>query len=234
MSLLNSTNKFQIDSQTGIWVIGDVHGEYNKLIQLVEKIPSNAKICFVGDLIDRGKDSSKVVEYVMGNKHKCTLGNHEIMMIKAGDDENNNLRWQRYGGRQTLQSYQYFNDETWFKHIDFFKSLPYFLYFEIDGHKPLVVSHSYIHHVWQGKEHNFTEKDGKDILWRHMYEKDLFNTHREYQNDIFNIFGHSPVKEPVITSTYVMIDTGAVYENEEGFGKLSAIHYPSLKVVSIK
>ena len=67
-----------------------------------------------------------------------------------------------------------------------------------------------------------------------MYEKDLFDTHREYQNDIYNIFGHSPVKEPVITNTYAMIDTGTVYENEEGFGKLSAIHYPSLEVVSVK
>jgi len=28
MSLLNNTNNFQIDSQTGIWVIVDVHGEY--------------------------------------------------------------------------------------------------------------------------------------------------------------------------------------------------------------
>jgi len=234
MSLLNNTNNFQIDSQKGVWVIGDVHGEYNKLIQLVEKIPSNAKICFVGDLIDRGKDSSKVVEYVMSNEHRCTLGNHELMMLKAEDDGNNSVRWQRYGGRQTLQSYQDFSDEIWFKHIDFFKSLPYFLYFEIDEHKPLVVSHSYLHHLWRGKEHNLSEHDGKDILWRHMYEDDLFDTHREYQNDIYNIFGHSPVKEPVITNTYAMIDTGAVYENEEGFGKLSAIHYPSLKVVSVK
>jgi len=112
MSLLNNTNKFQIDSQVGIWVIGDVHGEYNKLIKLLQKLPSNAQICFVGDLIDRGKDSSKVVEYVMGNKHKCTLGNHELMMLKAGDDENNSVGWQRYGGRQTLQSYQDFSEKS--------------------------------------------------------------------------------------------------------------------------
>jgi len=218
----------------GIWVIGDVHGEYNKLIELIKKLPSNAQLCFVGDLIDRGKDSSKVVEYVMNNGYKCTLGNHELMMIKAENDENHSVSWQRYGGHQTLQSYQDLSDEIWFKHIDFFKSLPYFLYFEIDGHKPLVVSHSYIHHLWRGKAHNYSKHDGKDILWRHMYEKDLFDTYKECQNDIFNIFGHSPVKESVITSTYAMIDTGAVYENEEGFGKLSAIHYPSLEVVSVK
>ena len=233
MSLLNNTNFFQIESQEGIWVIGDVHGEYNKLLRLLQKLPANAQVCFVGDLIDRGRDSAKVVKYVIDNQHKCTLGNHEIMMIRAGEDENYNVRWQRYGARQTLQSYQEFDDNIWFEHIDFLKSLPYFLYFEIDGHKPLVVSHSYIHHVWRGKEYAYLEDEGEDILWRHMYDSSLFDKHREYQNDIFNIFGHSPIKEPIITNTYAMIDTGAVYENEEGFGKLSAIHYPSLEIISV-
>ncbi len=92
MSLLNNTNFFQIEAKEGIWVIGDVHGEYNKLLRLIQKLPANAQVCFVGDLIDRGRDSAKVVKYVIDNQHKCTLGNHEIMMIKAGEDENYNVR----------------------------------------------------------------------------------------------------------------------------------------------
>ena len=40
------------------YAIGDVHGEYETMIRLVEKLPKDAKLFFVGDLIDRGPDSS--------------------------------------------------------------------------------------------------------------------------------------------------------------------------------
>jgi len=39
------------------YIIGDVHGEYDTLMRLVSKIPSEAKLIFVGDLIDRGSQS---------------------------------------------------------------------------------------------------------------------------------------------------------------------------------
>ena len=49
-----------------IYIIGDVHGHYNELISLINKLPNkiDSKICFVGDLIDRGPDSKKVVDLV--------------------------------------------------------------------------------------------------------------------------------------------------------------------------
>ena len=31
-------------------VIGDVHGEYNMLMRLMDKLPQTENICFVGDL----------------------------------------------------------------------------------------------------------------------------------------------------------------------------------------
>ena len=39
------------------YIIGDVHGEYQTLLALVEKLPKDAKLIFVGDLIDRGLQS---------------------------------------------------------------------------------------------------------------------------------------------------------------------------------
>ena len=43
------------------YIIGDVHGEYDTLMRLVSKIPSEAKLIFVGDLIDRGSQSVEVI-----------------------------------------------------------------------------------------------------------------------------------------------------------------------------
>ncbi len=43
-----------------VYIIGDVHGCYTTLMQLIEQLPNKEKshLIFVGDLIDRGKDSA--------------------------------------------------------------------------------------------------------------------------------------------------------------------------------
>ena len=62
------------------YVIGDVHGEYDALIKLVSKLPKDAKLIFVGDLVDRGSRSAEVVKFVRDGGHLCVMGNHEYMM----------------------------------------------------------------------------------------------------------------------------------------------------------
>ncbi|MBP6498246.1 MAG: metallophosphoesterase [Campylobacteraceae bacterium] len=222
--------------ETGIWVIGDVHGEYDILMQLIQKLPINAKICFVGDLVDRGEKSAEVLDFVMANNHFCVLGNHELMMLNSTREHDTNCLWLINGGQETLNSYDTSNFEAHkargLGHLRWIRQLPYFLHFEIDGHKPLVVSHSYLHHVWINKEHIYCEYDGEDIIWRHMDKKKYFETAREVENGIYNVFGHYPVREAIVTDTYAMIDTGVAYKDKKGFGKLSALHYPSLEIVS--
>lgn len=71
------------------YVIGDVHGCYEDMIKLLEKIEaqdSNAVIYFVGDLIDRGPEVWKVLEWAMENisadgKYRSVRGNHEQMVL---------------------------------------------------------------------------------------------------------------------------------------------------------
>ncbi len=36
------------------YIIGDIHAEYQTLLALVEKLPKDARLIFVGDLISRG------------------------------------------------------------------------------------------------------------------------------------------------------------------------------------
>lgn len=224
----------KIDSN-GIWIIGDVHGEYDKLVELLDKLPKDANICFTGDLIDRGKKSAHVVEYVMKNGWDCVLGNHELMMIKGALDESEKSLWKQNGGTKTIKSYYKFKREIFANHVRYMRKLPYFKYYEVEGaDKPLVVSHSYIHHVWVDKNHIYDELSGDDILWRHMNNSKLFDVEKEKANGIFNIFGHSPISKIIVTDTLAMIDTGACFNDKEKFGILSAIHYPSMEVVGVK
>ena len=72
------------------YVIGDIHGCYQDMIALLNKIESqdqDAQIIFVGDFIDRGPDVDKVLEWCMENikldgKYKAVRGNHEQMVLE--------------------------------------------------------------------------------------------------------------------------------------------------------
>ena len=59
------------------YVIGDVHGEYDVLLALVKKLPANAKLIFVGDLVNRGLQSRDVIRFVRKNAFAVVQGNHE-------------------------------------------------------------------------------------------------------------------------------------------------------------
>jgi len=209
--------------QNEIWVIGDVHGEYEKLMALINKLPKDAHICFVGDLIDRGKKSAQVLEFVMNSSYDCVIGNHEVFMLE------DQLLWKQSYGKKTLKSYYSFGFDKRPKHMQYLRRVPYFKYYEFQGYKPLVVSHSYIHHIWQGKEFTYTEKELDDMVWQHMKKPEKFNPKKEDENGIFNIFGHTVLDKVVVTDSYAMVDTGACFKD----GKLTAICYPSLEVKEV-
>jgi serine/threonine protein phosphatase 1 len=91
--------------------IGDVHGHYDGLRKLVElcKLTSEDSLYFLGDLIDRGPDSAKVVKWVRENNYPCLLGNHEIMLLHSFNEGNIDeiavRHWLQAGGKETLESY---------------------------------------------------------------------------------------------------------------------------------
>jgi serine/threonine protein phosphatase 1 len=103
-----------------IYAIGDVHGRYDLLKQLLDTVgehsnargtPAALHIVFLGDLVDRGPDSAKVVDLVAELERGtdqiiALMGNHEEAMLQALDGDLMVLRkWLEVGGAQTVQSY---------------------------------------------------------------------------------------------------------------------------------
>lgn len=108
------------DSGERIYAIGDIHGRYDLLRLLLDRIGEHAQalppvqslhLVFLGDLVDRGPDSAKVVEFLHELEQSTDqiivlLGNHEEAMLQALDGDVGVLqRWLSVGGAQTLQSY---------------------------------------------------------------------------------------------------------------------------------
>ena len=84
-------------------IVGDVHGEYDALCQLLRHLGYDAqgghaagrRLVFVGDLCDRGPDSPAVLALVQrlvaaGRAH-MVLGNHEINLLR--DDAKDGAGW---------------------------------------------------------------------------------------------------------------------------------------------
>jgi serine/threonine protein phosphatase 1 len=111
-------------------VIGDVHGYYEPLLRLLETIKpdSDDDIYFLGDLIDRGPDSAKVVEFVRQGGYPCLRGNHEQMLLDAigsGAISHNLLQaWLYSGGYNTIISYDHNIPK---EHLDWFHAMPNYI-----------------------------------------------------------------------------------------------------------
>ena len=184
------------------YIIGDVHGEFDSLRILADKFLKDSKLIFVGDLVDRGKKSNEVVNFVKSNNHLCVLGNHEKMMIeyvREFEKTYPNLpsmvyyhRWIYNGGKQTLLSYEVI---------------------KVDKSDGKLVC------LEDEKEEVFEEY----ALWNKKEPK--------LDVPIFNIFGHTIQKEVDLTKHFINIDTGCCY-TKEGYGKLSAYCVELNEVVS--
>lgn len=102
--------------------IGDVHGCFNALEHLLEgviKPTTDDTIIFLGDLIDRGPHSKKVLNYIFhledeGFNVIRLLGNHEMYLIHSWQRRQNfhllpdaieNI-WFQVGAKATLDSFE--------------------------------------------------------------------------------------------------------------------------------
>lgn len=102
-----------------VYAIGDIHGCDTLLGELIDAIdaddvargPADTTVIVLGDLVDRGPDSAKVVERLRVLKQerpmlRLILGNHEEIFLGALAGDIKALRmFTRIGGRETLLSY---------------------------------------------------------------------------------------------------------------------------------
>lgn len=200
-------------------VIGDTHGCYKELKELITTLKENReynkdtdKIVFLGDYIDRGEDSRLVIKFIRElqkeNKNVIALmGNHEDMLLDYYDGLDGS--WTFNGHGSTLNSYkgydkQFWNDVAWIKNLPLYHEDDYFVYVHagVEIGKPM------------------EEQNKQTLLW----VRDEFIYDRRKHNKRV-VFGHTPTMsmgmedKPVVTfANNIAMDTGCVYN-----GKLTAL-----------
>jgi hypothetical protein len=87
---------------SAVYVIGDIHGQYDRLVALLKGVPlvddhlhwtgGTATLWFLGDFVDRGPDGIGAIELVMslqnqaaqvGGMVNALIGNHDLMLLSA-------------------------------------------------------------------------------------------------------------------------------------------------------
>ena len=215
-------------------VIGDVHGCYYTLQQLVDKIKNkytDIEIFCVGDLVDRGAHSFETIDFVIKKKIRFALGNHDLMFHSFFNDPESQMgrTWIYNGAETTLKSYEDNMDKIE-EHLSILKKAPLFIDTE-----DCFISHA-------GISKAFQDKISKDILNKpdelnkvvstdiHGLNSILWNRGELMNIGKLQVVGHTHRKEVFFNE-----DTNTIYIDTTAFGmnKLSAVIVEKNKVLEI-
>lgn len=74
-----------------VYAVGDLQGCFESLEGLLEQLPEDCRLVFVGDIVNRGPQSLKTLRFVksLGARARMTLGNHDLhlLAVAAGAGE---------------------------------------------------------------------------------------------------------------------------------------------------
>jgi serine/threonine protein phosphatase 1 len=192
------------------YAIGDIHGCLDKLRSLMLRCEKHAdgrpmSFVFVGDYIDRGPQSSAVIDCLIdlkaehGENVVALMGNHEAMALAAFDGSGPVRLWLAQGGLATLASYGVAEaSELPGAHVDWLRALP--LSYD-DGRRFFV-------HAGVNPGAPLDAQDDFDLLWI----REPFLSHGgDYSRLV--VHGHTPLADgvPDLRSNRLNLDTGAVF-----------------------
>ncbi len=235
-------------------IIGDVHGCFDELEQLLKhlgyeielevqrdahgesveryrmKHSHGRKAILLGDLVDRGPASQKVLRLVMDMVADgcalCVPGNHDMKLMRKLRGRDVKIT---HGLAQTLEQLEPETPAFRERIVTFLDSL--ISHYVLDDGK-LVVAHAGMKESMQGRSSRavrefalYGETTGETDEFGFPVR---FNWASEYRGKAAVVYGHVTVPEPEWLNKTINIDTGCVFG-----GKLTALRYPEMELVSV-
>lgn len=183
--------------------IGDIHGCRLALRSLLALLsPTRCdRIVFLGDYIDRGPDPRGVIDTLLAVRRRvmrCTflMGNHERMLLDVLEGRNLPL-YLANGGLVTLLAYMTEGQlRLPASHRRFLHSLQRF---HVTG------SHIFVH-AGLRPGCPLRQQTEEDLLW---IRDEFLASDADWGKTV--VFGHTPMRKPLLRPRRIGLDTGAVY-----------------------
>lgn len=202
-----------MDMYDRILAVGDIHGEFDKFMDLYQQIqfrPDKDLLIFLGDYIDRGRDPLGVLEWMMAHQKDNNVimlrGNHDQMMLDYYIGADDGGIWKSNGGKVTsraLSEAMKRDSSIRDRYLAFIDSLPY-------SHQLTVHGKTYFFcHAGIDPNVPLEQQDKETLLW--IREK-FFDV---YHGEVTVVVGHSPVNYyfgqdfPLVRENMIMVDTWA-------------------------
>jgi serine/threonine protein phosphatase 1 len=226
---LNFAESLDISEKASvIYAIGDVHGCSDLLEKLLQEIDASrlsdkgtAAIVFLGDLIDRGTNSSTTLEIVASLASQSQTarlvfvlkGNHEQMFLDFLENPEKNAGfWLRNGGTETLRSYgiNIRSDVVSLKearalHRQTTAAIPPRHIALVQSARALLHTKSHVFcHASIDTDAPLNQQFEQTLLWSRRYPPD----EADYNGPQI-VHGHEPHKFPIAASHHINVDTGA-------------------------
>ena len=204
-----------------VYAIGDVHGCADRLLALhrqIERDIAGSPVeqgleVHLGDYIDRGPDSAKVIRRLVGLTSLAGMavvnlrGNHEQMMLDTlRDGDGAATHWLRNGGDATLASWGVAPDgpAAWPgaiapAELAFLQTLP--LYHRVDGYVFV--------HAGLRPGLPLRAQSAEDMLWIRDGFLDYLGAILPEAPEVGVVHGHTPALRPNRGGRRLGIDTGA-------------------------
>lgn len=221
------------------YVIGDIHGEYDMFMELLEKIDlkDSDTLYVIGDVLDRGPNPMTTLRKIMEMPNAfCLAGNHEFMALEClgflseeiTEDSlrrfdsvarDNFISWELGGGGTTADEFAKLLPESQQDVFDYLKDLLIYEELTVAGQDYLLV-HGGLGSFSPDKP--IEDYSLSELIWmRADYDT-------QYFDDVIVVTGHTPTQaipgNPAPgyifrQKNHIAIDCGACYEG----GRLAAI-----------
>lgn len=222
------------------FAVGDLHGMYSALETLLERVnfdPANDRLFSVGDLIDRGPESYRSLEFLAYEWFHAVQGNHERMLIEAVESPDDMDNWVNNNGGGWWHEIDEPTRHVFRKAIE---SLP--IGIEIESDNGLVgIIHADVptDTTW----HGFFDQMEQDpyLLYYAVWSRNRLKR-AELNGDVpaidgvdLMVVGHTPLRKATQLRNIYYLDTAAAYSRDIDDAKLTLLQFhPRLQLTSLK
>jgi serine/threonine protein phosphatase 1 len=229
--------EFPLNETGRDFAVGDLHGTYSVLEELMERVdfdPTCDRLFSVGDLIDRGPESDRTLEFLAYEWFHAVQGNHERMLVDAVDNSGDDFEnWVTNNGGEWWLDIDEPTQHVFRKAID---ALPIAMQIETAmGSVGVIHADVPANVAWSDFFDRMSENP--DLMYYALWSRYRLKR-AELTGDVppvegidLLVVGHTPLRQALQLQNIYYLDTAAAYSRELEDAKLTLLQFhPDLKI----